>query len=47
MNQILLEDEWEGSGDIISQSSDNVLPDLDIMPEDNFVVAEQGCRQWK
>ena len=45
MNQILLEDEWEGSGDIIPQSSGSVLPDVDIMPEDNFLVPDQGYRQ--
>ena len=47
MNQILLEVEWEGSGDIISQSSDNVLPAVDIMPEENFLVPDQGYRHWK
>ena len=47
MNQILLEDEWEGSGDTFSQSSDNTLPDVDTISEDNFVVPDQGYKQWK
>ena len=47
MNQILSEDEWERSGDTFLQSSDNILPDVDIMPEDNFVVRDQGYRQRK
>ena len=30
-----------------SQSSDNILPEVDIIPEDNFVVHDQGYRQRK
>ena len=34
-----------GAGTFCRQSSDNILPDVDIMPEDNFLVLDQGYRQ--
>ena len=47
INQILLEDEWERSGVIILQNSDHILPDVDLMPEEFFVIPDQGYRQRK
>ena len=34
-----------GGEDMFSQSSDNILPDVDIVPEDKLAVPDQGYIQ--